>query len=270
MGQLLCVDTAYPPAPAQWLADIRDLGASASLIYTYGGFTNYTAAHLQAAGSNGITLIPIVVPGDTPPPASEVLQTALNYGFSSGPLLIDLESGSFPIQGWVQDFITQASAFQVLIYGTTDTLNRYSVPLLNSWVALWFASITPPPLGRHAGWQYCHDIKMGGASYDLSVYDPDRLEAPMDEATLKQWIRDVLNEGTGTGQPDWAGTVKDSLAEIQQNINLVNTALSDLTNDNGKLDALLKAVQGLALGSGVSSAALAASLRAQAHTLDGA
>jgi hypothetical protein len=52
-----------------------------------------------------------------------------------------------------------------------------------------------------------------------------------DEATLKKWIREVLNEGTGAGQTGWASTSATTLGTTQNLVNLVNGL-------NAKVDAL--------------------------------
>ena len=50
-----------------------------------------------------------------------------------------------------------------------------------------------------------------------------------DEATFKQWVRDVLNEGTAQGQTSWAGTVKETLGIGQANYNETKALQAMLT-----------------------------------------
>jgi hypothetical protein len=48
---------------------------------------------------------------------------------------------------------------------------------------------------------------------------PDPGDEMPDEATFKQWVRDVLNEGTAPGQDSWAGTSVTALQVAQANYN---------------------------------------------------
>jgi hypothetical protein len=51
-----------------------------------------------------------------------------------------------------------------------------------------------------------------------------------DEATFKQWVRDVLNEGTAPGQTGWAGTSIAALQVAQDNYNETKAVQSMITS----------------------------------------
>lgn len=86
--------------------------------------------------------------------------------------------------------------------------------------------------------------------------DPE--EDDMDETTFKQWIREVLNEGTGKGQRSWADTSKAQLAQAQQNTVLLNTVRGAVAADDVDEAALAAALlPGLVAAMGPEALAVA-------------
>lgn len=88
----------------------------------------------------------------------------------------------------------------------------------------------PEDLARPAsptGWQWCGTHTEFGISVDRGWYD-EALGGIMDEATFKQWVRDVLNEGSAQGTTSWAGTEQDILGTIQEVFNQDSDAATKL------------------------------------------
>jgi hypothetical protein len=59
---------------------------------------------------------------------------------------------------------------------------------------------------------------------------PQEDDLPYTRDQLKAIFREVLNEGTGTGQKDWAGTEKATLHTMQTVVNLINGRTGALAN----------------------------------------
>src|SRR5215467_4772333 len=100
MSTILLLDAAFPPSPDQWVRDMDMVGAQGGAIYVWGSFINYSKAHVDAARAAGKQVLPIIVPGDSPPPPP-LYAAAEPYGITSGPIVYDIESGSMPASSWV-------------------------------------------------------------------------------------------------------------------------------------------------------------------------
>lgn len=212
----LQLDALCPPAPDQLVADLHAVGAQAFAGYVYrtlsGGTCSFSGAHVAALRAAGLTPVPIAVPGNSPPPPATILQAAAAFGFQSGIIWLDLESGSLPPSAWVQQFAQAALAAGYLpgAYGTGSTLGMYQPP--RRWLADWTGqdgtnpgSWSPVPssiLGGGGAWQYAHDFGINGHTYDASVADPSIWEADMtgEQAAQLAAIFDILTDG-GTNPP---------------------------------------------------------------------
>jgi hypothetical protein len=103
------LDTASPPAPAAWVADLRALGASAGVVYTWGGAGagKYTAAHVAEAKAAARQLLACCVPGSAPPSLATLLASARALGLEGGPYAFDVARGdnAFTAWAWLQQAI---------------------------------------------------------------------------------------------------------------------------------------------------------------------
>lgn len=219
MGQYVMLDAAFPPGdPAQWVTDMASVGAQVGAIYTYGGFTHYTVAHVQQARASQRFVLPIVVPGNNPPDPRVVLATVAQYGIADGPVAIDRESGSmFPI-GWDDAFdaLARSMGYRPIEYAN---LNDARTPrdIDEEWQARWIRTgimnpvpALPPGI---VAWQFVDDVAINGTQYDVSVvgdwlWDKPRpigrdgggmsnnIILPDDDIAPALW-RIVLEEGTG-------------------------------------------------------------------------
>lgn len=172
----LGLDAAYPPSPAQWVADMRSVGASVGFVYVVGGILRYSPLHVSVARQFGAVPVPIVVPGNMPPDYSAVLSSLRNYGFTAGAVVVDLEPGSEPSDSWVRGLATYLAQFGYVVdrYGTSSVLGRYA-PENGDWVAQWQRRGVLNPIPQRPpgwlAWQFVDDITINGSVYDASVID---------------------------------------------------------------------------------------------------
>lgn len=72
---------------------------------------------------------------------------------------------------------------------------------------------------------HVHTSFMPGTTFDTSPFyggtKPKEWDEMATKDEIKQAMREVLNEGTGKGQKNWAGTSKEQLAVAQGNRNLL-------------------------------------------------
>jgi hypothetical protein len=145
-------------------------------------------------------------------------------------LCLDDESGIRPPGGWEQAFLDVSGAG---LYGNCPLHAGLTAAFhILSWYpggpppgSTWFDSQCPRP-GGPVGWQWQGTHEEFGAEVDRGTYDDWFGELMMDEATFKQWVREVLNEGTGMGLANWAQTSQETLGVGQQNFNLGNEILA--------------------------------------------
>lgn len=187
MREGLGADAANPPGPAAWVADLQHFGCAVAFVYVWGPYENYTPEHVAAARAAGITVIPIVVPGDTPPPPP-LYAAALPYGISGGHLFYDVERFSMATPDWVRQgvAISTANGFQAGVYCTAANRAAYPFGLWwragTGWTGGGFSGALPaPPLdlgdfGGAVAVQYDFEVQgPSGARYDLSRVDLDQL-----------------------------------------------------------------------------------------------
>lgn len=183
-AQELGLDAAFPPSPALWCADMASAGASVGFVYVHGDFLNYTPAHVTLARAKGLTVAPIVVPGNNPPSFATIWSALLNYGFASGPVFVDLEMFSLPPDGWVKGLhaFLFPLGYWIVNYGTTSTLGHYS-PEDGDWVANWIRTGTLNPVpalpDNELAWQFVDDVRINGNTYDATVIHPDAFSAAL-------------------------------------------------------------------------------------------
>jgi hypothetical protein len=179
--QGLMLDAAFPPSPDQWVADMNSVGASVGAVYVYGPAANYSQAHVAAARSAGKMVLPIIVPGNAPPPPP-LYGAAEPYGIISGPLIYDVETGSLPGLSWIDAAISAANVagWNAGTYCTEEL--RASYPPGWWWRAGTghsgggYVGVYPPPAWALAAGasaqQYDYDVRFpSGAHYDVSVVD---------------------------------------------------------------------------------------------------
>lgn len=282
MSQVLVVDAAFPPSPAQWVADMNAIGAQGGAIYVYGGFTNYTAAHVQAAQAAGKHVVPIIVPGNAPP-APPLYAAAAPYGLTSGLLVYDVESGSEPGPVWVQQAVDEANTagWRAGVYCGQALRSSYSAGWF--WLSQWpyAAGIWQPVPTLIAGasaWQYAHDVNINGSLYDVSIFnealfggtnvanslaglagtDPN-VQRLLENANDIDWMLssgqrhglafDPTGVITDVNEPTWGFWLGDQLTVIQKAIAALNQPVVDpsvlaaaLASDKAFLDALATAI----------------------------
>lgn len=255
------VDAAFPPSANLWVSDMDAIGAVGGCVYVLGPFTNYSPIHVTLARSHDKVVVPIVVPGNSPPSYAQVWAALLNYQFSSGPVVVDLENGSEPADAWVTGLRTYLSAmgYSIERYGTSTELGKYS-PEDEDWIASWIRRgvldpIPTLPNGWHA-WQFVDDVIVNGRQYDVSVMD------------------DLFLQGVDMAiTDDILSVVKD----IQQHITATDAAQDDAGTpipDHWAIGYTLtharsadKALQELKTGGPIDVTALAAALSADASLI---
>lgn len=176
MSTIILLDAAFPPSPQQLLNDINSVGAGGCAIYTYGPYTHYTREHVDTLRNAGKSVLPIVVPGNSPGAPNDVLGTTRLYGISGGPIVLDLEPGSEPSAIWTGSFF-QAATDQGYVperYGTRGVLGLY--PRADGdWIASWIRTgiMNPVPVLPQGwvAWQFVNDVVINGNTYDVSIVD---------------------------------------------------------------------------------------------------
>lgn len=175
----IAVDAAYPPAPTDWVADIKSIGATAAFFYAVGPLANYSRDHITEAERNGIVTVPIIVPGNNPMDAQRQIQAVRVFGSSSHLIAYDTELNSEPPLAWLLGAFTVARAmgYSPGLYGDQAHLDRYSPAGPDwRWLAAWVMTgkYQPVPMLTPGDpvHQYANDVPIGSAMYDVSVYDP--------------------------------------------------------------------------------------------------
>lgn len=185
MSQGLGADCAFPPAPADWIADLQAFGCQVAFVYVWGPFTRYSTAHMKAAQTAGIVVVPVIVPGNSPP-APPLYAAAWPYGITFGLLFYDIEPFSMPGQQWVQDGIGESDSvgWTAGVYCTAQNRGKYPQgPWWRAgtgWTGGGFSGALPAPAidlrdyGNPAALQYDFEVVgLSGSRYDLSAVDLD-------------------------------------------------------------------------------------------------
>jgi hypothetical protein len=188
----LFLDALNPPAPAQLVADLAAVGATACGYYVLRrtasggelGIGTWSSAHVTALRQAGIGLLAIIVPGDNPLPSDPLvaMDIATALGAPAGAIAIDLENFSTPSAGWVSGAIDafRAGGWKALRYGDVALLDQYPVGD-GDWVSHGYIPVRDgdwspipalPNVPGLVGDQYCVNVTINHSSYDASVFDP--------------------------------------------------------------------------------------------------
>lgn len=234
MSQILILDAAFPPAPAQWIADMNAIGADGGAIYVYGGFTNYTADHVKAAQAAGKHVIPIIVTGNAPP-APPLYAAAEPYGLTSGLLVYDVETNSLPGPSWIQRAVDESNSagWNAGVYCNQSLRGAYSAGWF--WLTQWpyapgIWQPVPTLVSGARAWQYAHDVKINGSLYDVSIFDEGLFEENMadgftdaDRAILSRVATDMFDgqqsftyDGKSPVPDDYPNFYHNQLAKIDE------------------------------------------------------
>ncbi len=182
MNLVKALDAAFPPSPAEWVADLQSVGAKVGFAYcpTFGGggSGHYTSAHVEAAEAAGIRVVPIVVPGGSPP-SPPLYAAAWPLGMTGGSIVYDIARGDgTPSAAWVEQAAAEGLAADPVwdpwCYLQPDL--RSTFPWGKEWAAIPGAEPTSLPDGAN-GVQYGFDVVINGHNYDVSVIDLDALVA---------------------------------------------------------------------------------------------
>lgn len=242
------LDIAYPPPPLVLVQDVRAAKARAVGVYA----ANYSVPHsvqtagfVQAIRDEGVGVLPIVVPGNDPPPVGVVVQRLLGWGLTpADPVALDLERWSLPPLAWVIDFCDgwpQAGIYCQRGF-RSDSLYG-SVHAAFWWLAAWS---DPPPVP--IGWdlhQYGFFHGPSGATYDISTVRPGfrfwgAFATPQEDTMPnRQWftitagdpLTDTLELPGVNQDTNWNAVAKGGDAElIVQSFTLDGVPVGGLTN----------------------------------------
>lgn len=205
---MILLDTLYPPAPAQLVADCRAVGAAGCWVYflrraadgTPLDNGSWTLGHVQALRAAGLLAPGIVVPGNVPP-APDLVMAAARAAQVDPVIGDDLETASEPPASW-EDELDQAAAaagYSELNYGPAAVLGLYD-PGEPGWLASWLRTgqldpIPALPAGWRA-WQFVNDLPINGSWYDASVVDPALFGGEMlDSTTVAKLLQGAADAG---------------------------------------------------------------------------
>lgn len=202
MSTLIGLDALFPPDAASVVRDANQVGAQVIGCYVFrqGGIGGWNPMLVQNIRAAGKTMLPIVVPGNNPPPASTVLNAVRAMGFAGGVVALDLEATSLPPVAWATSWITivQAAGFKPIEYGSVLNLEPYGIGLSMDWVANWLrtGSLEPLPTlpSGEAGWQFANEVSINGHVYDASLFDSSIFEGDdMFEQADRDQLQAVFN-----------------------------------------------------------------------------
>jgi hypothetical protein len=95
------LDTAGPPSPAQWVADLNAANAQVGAVYPWGGGgVHYSDQHVAFARAAGKLILPIPVPGSSPPALATILAACAALGIVGGPISFDVAIGDNAFSDW--------------------------------------------------------------------------------------------------------------------------------------------------------------------------
>lgn len=180
---LLMLDALYPGTPAQLVANCKAVGAAGALGYVWHGSAQsydtggWSLAHFDALRSAGLITAPIAsgTSAYTPTP-QQIIQAARAWGFTSGPLIHDMEGpGNLPPQSWWNNAINvdRAAGYTAIKYGNQPDVSSYA----NGdgwWQARYIQQTVNPQPALPAGligWQYANSVSINGTQYDVSIFD---------------------------------------------------------------------------------------------------
>ncbi|HZV49909.1 MAG TPA: hypothetical protein VFD49_09110 [Candidatus Dormibacteraeota bacterium] len=192
------LDIYEAPDPGQLVADVRAAGYDGAAGYTANWSllgTPWTPAHAAALRQAGLIFLPIVVPGNQPPPP----EASWGWWDGQGPIELDLEPGSEPPITWVAAWIAvvrhrggspglYAPAAQQVTYGGAD----WDWRCLADWT---YVEPAAPPAPYQAV-QWTNQLWIDGRRYDAGVY-ADEVFLPMAQLDQILSLTQAINDRTG-------------------------------------------------------------------------
>jgi hypothetical protein len=132
------------------------------------------AAYAQRVQAEGVQVLPIVTPGDTPGDPGQAAAAVESWHVSDA-MAFDLEPSSYPSVEWVADASNRLRQAGISpgIYGTGDGEGMYDAANPSwKWVANWSA---PGGSVLSEGWsahQYTDSETVGETTFDSSIVGP--------------------------------------------------------------------------------------------------
>jgi len=274
----LFLDALNPSSPDQLVNDLRQVGASAVGLYVLRrdasgnllGNGDWTPGHVQAVLAAGFHVLPIVVPGSRPQDSDpqSAIDTALAFGCPVGPIVVDLETFSFPSAGWVGGFIqtVRAQGWKALRYGDVTALAGYPVGdgdwISHGYIPVRSDQLFPvpalPQVAGVVGDQYTVGVILNGTSYDGSVFDLNIFGGVDDMALTPeqdQRLADVLYMLLYGAAPRFADSASNPMGwqvpggkghltrAFEQSFANQAAILADLGVDQSEIDTVLAKIQ---------------------------
>lgn len=177
---MLLLDALDPGTPDQTVADVRAAGAAGCLGYVWrpGSVGQWDSSHFAALRAAGMVTAPIVVPSGSGTAYSTLIAAARAYGFTSGPLICDMESPyNLPPASWWSGAIVafRAAGFKAIKYGNSSDVSGY--PNGDGWWQAHYIQTTTKPVpalpSGLIGFQYADMDAINGIYYDASVFNPN-------------------------------------------------------------------------------------------------
>lgn len=233
------LDIAFPPAdPGALAADVRAAGARAVGLYVINlsaPSTVQSAAYAKAAYAAGVQVLPIITPGQSPPPVAGVPDALLAWGQlnTDNAVALDIEQPGIdtPPPGWVQALVNtlDGTGYKSWLYVIGSLRSTYPYGLW--WAVDWDhgdqAKIPPGAVAV----QYSPTWRgPSGHEYDPSYVDQSALGG-LDMATLEELaaqitemrgvvgeIYNALDWGTPVGGQAPQGWVPVQLKAIEDTV----------------------------------------------------
>lgn len=261
---MIWLDALDPGSPEQLLAACSAAGAGGALGYVWrgGDIGQWDRAHFDALRNAGLRTAPIGVPaGDGSTPPLDIVAAAHSFGFSGGPLVVDMEApGNLPPASWWNDAVQaiRRAGFQAVKYGNAGDVGGYQ----NAdgwWIASYIQHAVKPLPTKNAyylGWQYADQVQLGGVTYDASIFDDSFAQevedlTPEQDATLNRIYNAVYFGADGiVGDSYLKSVLAAGVGDIQQKLAAIPAggglsadqaaALQDIKSAADKLAAILK------------------------------
>lgn len=193
---MIWLDALYPGTPEQLVANAKAAGAGGVLGYVWrpGGVGGWTSQHWSSLRSAGLRAVPIGVPaGDGSTPVSALVAAARAQGFTSGPLVVDMEAPyNLPSMGWWASAISglHSAGFLAIKYGNAGDVGAYA-DADGWWLARYLQHTVEPlpaiPAGV-LGIQFADEVNLGGVTYDASVFPDSFGGEGGDVTTHADWV----------------------------------------------------------------------------------
>ena len=162
-----------PANPADLERDLIDLGPESVGLYVVNLSVPscvVSPQYVRALVADGVGVLPIIVPGNSPPADLDLVGALKGWGVPPAPVAIDLEDGSTPPLAWVQRKVQEltGAGYQSALYGTAFYQGMYNdAAWWWRWLADWTfrEGITP----GYQAQQWSNDATApSGRRYDIS------------------------------------------------------------------------------------------------------